>query len=269
MTKLSFLILTMIFHAACAHVAVQRGLKLSSTRLEQGSVLTIENCSGPIDDPLLFPNPDRSNCQIGFFAIPFDAPLGPQALTLGGQTISYEVTDARFASERLSVDPDKVKLSPENQERVKQESAEIKAIYGTKESELLFKSKFKLPLSSTQTSTYGIKRLFNGEMKSHHNGVDFRASPGTPIYASNKGRVRLAKDYFLAGNVVLIDHGGGIFTNYCHLSEFKVKEGDEVKRGQIIGLSGTTGRISGPHLHWGLRVHGVEANPLSLLSLRL
>lgn len=250
---------------------------ISLSKPQQGSILSVSVCRSPIDDvrvkwgtieAKLLPSPVRKNCQVAFLAIPFDAPLGLQKLTMGDKSLNFEITDGKFKSETLSVEPSKVILSPEDQERALKERDLVRAIYAEPEENFLWGGHFKLPLKSMTTSPYGTRRVFNAETKSHHNGVDFRAKVGTKIRAPAAGRVRLAQDLFYAGNLILIDHGGGIFTNYAHLSGFDVKEGDLVKAGQVIGRSGATGRISGPHLHWGVRIHGVEANPLKLLTLK-
>lgn len=250
-------------------------LTLSSAKVEQGSILSVFSCglenSAKWGDTeaKFFPNPENKKCQLAFLAIPFDAPLGWQKIVVGDKLLDFKITDGKFKSETLSVEPGKVILSPEDQERALKERDLVRAIYAEPEVDFFWQGRFEKPLESAITSPYGGKRVFNGETKSHHNGVDFRAKVGTQIRAPAAGRVRLAQDLFYAGNLILIDHGGGIFTNYAHLSAFDVKEGDLVKAGQVIGLSGATGRISGPHLHWGVRIHGVEANPLGLLKLKL
>ena len=121
-------------------------------------------------------------------------------------------------------------------------------------------------LSKTLTSEFGNARVFNQEVKSYHSGTDFRAAIGTPIYASNSGKVVIAKDRFLAGKSVVIDHGEGIFSMYYHCSEIKVKEGTRVKQGELIALSGNTGRVSGPHLHFGILVRGAQVDPIDFIA---
>jgi murein DD-endopeptidase MepM/ murein hydrolase activator NlpD len=117
------------------------------------------------------------------------------------------------------------------------------------------------------TSEFGSGRVFNGRVTSRHLGVDFRGAVGEPVRAANRGVVALVDNFFLAGNVIYIDHGGGVVTSYFHLSKPLVAVGDTVTRGQQIGLVGSTGRVTGPHLHWAARYGTVTVNPLDLLSL--
>ena len=131
----------------------------------------------------------------------------------------------------------------------------------------MWKSSFLRPRTSVVTSAFGSGRLFNGALTARHLGVDFRGALGEPVRASNRGVVALVGDFFLAGNVVYIDHGGGVVTAYFHLSKTLVSEGDTVARGQEIGLVGNTGRVTGPHLHWAARYGEITVNPLDLVKL--
>jgi murein DD-endopeptidase MepM/ murein hydrolase activator NlpD len=132
----------------------------------------------------------------------------------------------------------------------------------------LWTAPFLRPRSARVTSRFGSGRLFNGRVSSSHLGVDYRGKTGDPIYAANRGVVALVDSFFLAGNVVYIDHGDGIVTGYFHMSEPKVAAGDTVERGQEIGLVGATGRVTGPHLHWSARFGALTIDPADLLSLQ-
>ncbi|HEX2723764.1 MAG TPA: M23 family metallopeptidase [Gemmatimonadaceae bacterium] len=126
---------------------------------------------------------------------------------------------------------------------------------------------FLRPRPSAVTSMFGSGRMFNGTLSSRHLGVDFRGATGAPVHAANRGLVALVDEFFLAGNVIYIDHGGGVVTGYFHLSETLVSAGDTVVRGQEIGRVGATGRVTGPHLHWTARYGAVTVNPLDLVAL--
>jgi hypothetical protein len=131
----------------------------------------------------------------------------------------------------------------------------------------MWTASFLKPRTSLVTSEFGSGRLFNGALTARHLGVDFRGAVGEPVRAANRGVVALVDNFFLAGNVVYIDHGGGVVTSYFHLSKTLVAVGDTVKRGQVIGQVGQTGRVTGPHLHWAARYGAITVNPLDLLSV--
>ncbi len=133
----------------------------------------------------------------------------------------------------------------------------------------LWSGDFVVPLDSTITETFGVRRVFNGVVRSEHKGVDFRAVPGTELKASNSGKVLLARELFYEGNCVVLDHGQGLLTLYMHLSRIAVHEGDTVEGGQSLGETGATGRVTGPHLHMSALWHGVAVDPLSLAQLAL
>src|SRR5262249_42773569 len=128
---------------------------------------------------------------------------------------------------------------------------------------------FTAPADASISDVFGAQRVFNGKSLSLHLGLDFRVSTGTPVSAMNEGTVLLARPLYYEGNFVVIDHGQGLLTLYLHLSEFKVKEGEHVKRGQLIGLSGGTGRATGPHLDVRVRWQGTYLDPAQLLKLQL
>lgn len=131
----------------------------------------------------------------------------------------------------------------------------------------MWTASFIKPRTSVITSEFGSGRVFNGQVTARHLGVDFRGAVGEPVRAANRGVVALVDDFFLAGNCVYIDHGGGVVTSYFHLSKTLVHVGETVKRGQVIGLVGHTGRVTGPHLHWAARYGANTVNPLDLLGI--
>ena len=135
--------------------------------------------------------------------------------------------------------------------------------------ERLWDGNFSAPADASTSDVYGSQRIFNGKAQREHQGLDYRVPTGTPVAAMNSGKVLLARFLYYEGNCVFLDHGQGLITVYFHLSEIKVKEGDDVKRGEIIGLSGGTGRATGPHLHVGVRWQGIYLDPARLLQLPL
>ncbi|NLC27523.1 MAG: M23 family metallopeptidase, partial [Campylobacteraceae bacterium] len=156
---------------------------------------------------------------------------------------------------------------PENQkERIKAEYEEAIAIYKSFTTKRLWEDDFMVPMKSKITSAYGNARVFNDSLKSYHSGTDFRAAIGTPIYATNDGVVVLSKDRYYAGGSVILDHGEGVYSVYYHLSQTPLALGTKVKKGEKIGLSGASGRVTGPHLHFGFMVQGVPVDPLHFIE---
>ena len=180
----------------------------------------------------------------------------------GTKDLALHIKKKDYANEQIQVAPSKVAPNPVQQKRTRREYAEAMKIYNTFTSKRYWNKPFIDPMHSVITSPFGTARLFNGHLKSFHSGTDFRAQTGTPVYATNDGVVALAKERFYAGNSVIINHGEGIYSCYYHLSALHVKPGDVIKQGQQLGLSGATGRVSGPHLHYALMLQGVQVDPL-------
>jgi len=183
------------------------------------------------------------------------------------KTYNVKVSWGNYKKEKLRVAKKLVYPPKSVLKRIRSEYKEAMKIYGSVIPEALWKHKFSLPLDSYITSPFGSARVFNDKVKSFHTGLDFRAKTGTPVKASNDGVVVLAKNRYFAGNSVIISHGRGIYTCYYHLSKINVKKGESVKKGQVIGLSGKTGRVTGPHLHFTTWLQGVIVNPKVLISL--
>lgn len=168
--------------------------------------------------------------------------------------------------EQVSVAQSKVAPDKKMQERIAKELQIANKAYATKTLKTYISKAFKKPLDSFITSPFGSARVFNGVLKSYHSGTDFRASIGTKIHSSNAGLVVIADDRYYAGKSVVIDHGFGVFSQYYHLDEILVKKGDIVKHSELIGKSGATGRVSGPHLHLGVAINGISVNPLKFFE---
>lgn len=179
-------------------------------------------------------------------------------------SLPFTIKDGNYPSEEIKVSTKHVHPNKKDSERIKNENSEIAKIYQHSQSEKFWEGPFHLPLQSQPTSYYGTKRVYNGDLQSFHSGLDLKAAEGTPVSAAASGKVVFAKNLFLTGNTVLIDHGFGVFTVYAHLSKIKVKRGRKILVGNLLGLSGHTGRVNGPHLHWGVVIHRVKVNPLEM-----
>lgn len=175
------------------------------------------------------------------------------------------VLKKEFLSQSLKVDPRFVNPPESELSRIQRELEKNRAIYATITPERYWKTPLVRPLPGIITSEFGVKRLFNGEPRNRHRGVDFRGAEGVEIKSLAAGKVVLAENQYYSGNVVIVDHGLGVYSNYCHMSAFKVKDGDVVKAGQLLGLVGMTGRVTGPHLHLGFMVLGQSVTPEPLM----
>jgi murein DD-endopeptidase MepM/ murein hydrolase activator NlpD len=268
---------------------ILKAVRLFSTDIANGKVALLEidlNKLGPDASGLkarfrdqsivLIQHPVKSRGNYaGLVAIPLNVAPQKAALTLqwsnAGErrsaTVSLDIIDGHYKKENLNVDPGHVKPNKKNLERIKREKEMIRRIFAGGSEKRLWFGKFKKPLDSMTTSVFGTQRLFNGRHQSYHRGTDFRARVGTPVLASNSGVVRLAENLFYSGNLVIVDHGMDIFTLYAHLSQIQVNDGQAIGRGHQIGLTGATGRVSGPHLHWAVKVNGLYVDPPQFLSV--
>jgi hypothetical protein len=152
-------------------------------------------------------------------------------------------------------------------ERVREESKKMREIFSVSHGQPFWRGEWIRPVHGRIVSPFGCRTVINDLERSPHSGVDLRAAEGTTIKAANRGRVVLVGDYFFGGLSVVIDHGGGIHSMYFHLSEVSVRAGEMVEKGDLLGLSGSSGRATGPHLHFGIRLNGERVNPLGLIEL--
>ncbi|WPU64447.1 M23 family metallopeptidase [Peredibacter starrii] len=182
------------------------------------------------------------------------------------EEVFFKVVEKEYKAEKLKVDSKRIALSPKNQKRADAEQLVLNKIYASSEPRFLFTKAFQEPMNSVVTSVYGTKRVYNNVKKGQHLGTDYRAAIGDKVPAANAGKVVFAGDLFYTGWTVIIDHGMDVFTVYGHCSKTLVKEGDMVERGQLIALSGNTGRTSGPHLHWGVKIQGQYVDGFVLID---
>ena len=239
---------------------------------------TLKSLSGKwLDHEISFaldPTTERWNALAG---VPFNVKPGIYTLVLTGTATSGDVTFER----RVRVGPGKYRItkitvpskytapSPDQLETIARDKQTKQETFSKVSPDREWSGPFKAPLTAPFSDTFGTQRTFNGEVKSVHEGLDFAATAGSPVTALNSGTVLLARPLYFEGNCVVLDHGQGLLTLYLHLSEFKVKEGDKVTRGQELGLVGGTGRATGPHLHIAVRWQGVYVDPAALLEMKL
>ena len=183
------------------------------------------------------------------------------------QRHSFIVEDKTYTEQRLTIENKAmVTPPPETLSRIRAESVRQKALYNTFAQSADLSGGFKLPLEGITTSLFGHRRFFNDQPRSPHSGLDIAADTGTPVSAAASATVTLADDLYFNGNTLFLDHGQGLITMYCHLSELLVEEGDHVTQGEVIGLVGATGRVTGPHLHWSVSLNGYRVDPETFLA---
>lgn len=171
--------------------------------------------------------------------------------------------EQRMTLPRDQVDPDAAALK-----RVNLEKEKVKAVLAGFTPERIWGAGFLVPVEGTATGAFGSRRILNGQPRNQHNGEDIAAERGTPVKATNDGVVRMVDEHFFSGKGVILDHGLGLFTMYFHLDTTVVKEGERVKRGDVLGTVGQSGRATGPHLHWGAWLNGSRVNPFALARLQ-
>jgi murein DD-endopeptidase MepM/ murein hydrolase activator NlpD len=182
---------------------------------------------------------------------------------------TVEIHPARYRTGSLTVEPQFVEPGPEALKQIAAENDLKAKVFAASAAQPLWTGDFRRPVVARATASFGTRRLFNGKLASVHKGMDFRAAPGTPVHAGNSGVVVLARPLYYEGNCVVIDHGLGLFTLSMHLSRIDVHEGQQVATGERLGLSGATGRVTGPHLHWAVRWQGAYLDPAKLLRMNL
>ena len=226
-----------------------------------------------LNDKSLIPLPHPTNKDKILILItsPYKKPLKEANLRLvcSDKTLEFKIKGEQgtYPKESLQVPKHKVSPPKEVQKRIQDELKIANQVYASFTKEMFLKSAFEMPLNSAITSQYGSARVYNnGALASFHGGTDFRAPTGTPIKAANDGIVRLSMDRYYAGKSVIIDHGYKIFTQYYHLDKLLVKEGQRVKKGDIIALSGASGRVTGAHLHLGIFANGTQIDPLDFIA---
>lgn len=217
----------------------------------------------------------------GWFAlagVDVEAAVGPSTLHIterlgdhGPRDLSQsvDVLAGHYRTATLSVAPRFVEPPADAMAEIEAEVALKDKIFTSSATQPLWRGDFHAPVTAEPTDSFGTRRTFNGTLASVHKGMDFRARMGTPVHASNSGVVVLARKLYFEGNCVAIDHGLGLYTISMHLSRIDVQEGERVTKGQLLGLSGNTGRVTGPHLHWAVRWENTYLDPAKLLRMNL
>ena len=206
-----------------------------------------------------------------------EAPIGPSTLRIkviampdsADFSRTVEIHAAHYRTGTLTVESKFVAPPPEVQKQIEEEIKLKAKVFASSANVPLWQGDFHAPVPAQATDSFGTRRMFNGKLASIHKGADFHAATGTPVHASNSGIVVIARPLYFEGNCVVIDHGLGLYTLSMHFSRIDVKEGQHVNTGDQLGLSGATGRVTGPHLHWAVRWENAYLDPVKLLHLNL
>jgi murein DD-endopeptidase MepM/ murein hydrolase activator NlpD len=233
--------------------------------------------SSPVNPAKSSAAPQALEIRRAFVGVDLEKPVGSYdfaatATTASGDPVTCRapivVKAGKFATERLKVAPNFVEPNPEQLAKAEEDRKKLRELYATVTPEKLWQGRFRVPLDGVTTGgNFGHRRVLNGTPSSPHTGVDFPVPTGTLVHAAQRGRVVLAEELYFSGNTVIVDHGLGVYTLYGHFSEIDVKPGDTVNVGEVIGKVGATGRVTGPHLHWGLTVNHARVNALSIVRL--
>jgi murein DD-endopeptidase MepM/ murein hydrolase activator NlpD len=213
----------------------------------------------------------RGSTWLAVVGIPLATKPGPQVLQVESSTgtseVTFEVTDRQYRTQRITVKNQRqVDPNPEDLKRIEQEQARSNAALERFSAETSPAFKLAAPVAGVRSDSYGSRRIFNGQPRNPHSGMDIAAPTGTAIRAPAAGTVVEAGDFFFNGNTLYIDHGQGLVTMYCHLNKLGVQLGDRVKPGDLLGEVGATGRVTGPHLHWGVALNRAMVDPSLFLE---
>lgn len=223
---------------------------------------------------LFFPDPEGGYSALA--GIDLEEKPGFKEIRVRGQDkagtkwegqVTFYVKAKPFPQEKISVPASFDQIDEATRKEIEREQQQMARLWATLSPSRLWEGRFLAPVSGTITSPFGLRRIVNGLPRAPHGGVDLRAALGTEVLASNSGRVVLRDEFFFNGKSLVLDHGGGLYTMYFHLQDFAVEVGSEVRKGDPIGLSGMTGRVTGPHLHWGARLNGARIDPFALLEI--
>ncbi len=259
-------------HVAVAARAIQPGelVVLTMTSVEPVDALKVRAFNHDISAFRVAPRTWRALVGIDLDVRPGTHVVSIEASSAGltiATTYPLRVRSRIFPTRSLSVDEAFVNPPAEVHARIEREAADLQRIWKSSAGERLWTAAFVRPVPGAAVSRFGTRSVFNGQPRSPHGGADFLSPSGTPIHAPNAGRVVLARDLYFSGNTVVIDHGLGLVSMLAHLSTIAAHEGDTVTAGQVVGLVGATGRVTGPHLHWAVRASDARVDPLSVLAL--
>ncbi|MEK7259046.1 MAG: peptidoglycan DD-metalloendopeptidase family protein [Pseudomonadota bacterium] len=215
---------------------------------------------------------EYEGAQYAIVGIPLDARPGSHEVTLkaaDGSTsaLAFSITDKQYVEQRLTITNER-QVNPNNEDmvRINRESAEMNEAFASWDESLVPVMQMRAPTEGPRSSSFGLRRFFNDQPRAPHSGMDIAAPEGTPIYAPAPGVIRATGNYFFNGNTIILDHGHGLITLYCHMNTIDVTPGTRVEAGEQIGRVGQTGRVTGPHLHWSINLNNVRVDPALFIT---
>ena len=215
---------------------------------------------------------DFEGKQFAIIGIPLSVGSGTQNFTLtttdgSEQMLAFQVQDKSYTEQHLTITNNRqVNPNTEDMQRISRERAEMDTAFSTWTDNLEPVFKMEPPVEGVRSSSFGLRRFFNGQARSPHSGMDIAADEGTPIYAPAPGIIRATGNYFFNGNTIILDHGHGLISLYCHMNTIDVEVGSIVKTGEQIGKVGQTGRVTGPHLHWSINLNNTRVDPALFIT---
>ena len=257
-------------------------VSLNSPKVFQGGIVEIKVSGEEIQNVKGF----LRNREISFFAEPglyiallgvdLEEKPGPVGIAVQWrskngerreESVVLHVREKAFLREKITVPAAFDRIDEDTRKRIEREQEQLARLWVTSSPQRLWEGRFLAPVSGGITSPFGLRRIVNGSPRSPHGGVDLKAALGTEIFAANHGRMILRDEFFFSGKSLVLDHGGGLYTTYFHLADFRVDKDSQVRKGDLIGWVGSTGRVTGPHLHWGVRLNGSRVDPFELLEI--
>lgn len=276
---LSLLFLSRISFAGEAALSVA----LKSAEVRQGGIAEIkvlgediQAVKGLLRDQEIAFFPEQGSFA-ALFGVDLEQRAGPIEIAIHGRSkngdkreklMTLRVKEKTFPREQISVPATFDRIDEATRQRIEREQEQLSRIWAVSTPQRWWEGRFLAPVSGGITSPFGLRRIVNGLLRSPHGGVDLKASLGTDIFAANHGQVALREEFFFSGKSIVLDHGGGLYTMYFHLADFNVEKGSQVRKGELIGRAGMTGRVTGPHLHWGVRLNGARVDPFELIAIK-
>lgn len=259
-------------------------VSLAPAQVFQGGIVRItvsgeewEEIGGFLQNRSLAFFPAGAGVYFALLGVDLEQRPGPLEITVAGRSkvkekwersVRLRIKKKVFAREELAVPPSFDRIDEATRKRIEREQETLDRLWASATPRRLWEGGFVQPLSGEISSPFGLRRVINGYPRSPHGGVDLKAPLGADVRAANHGRVVLKEEFFFSGKSIVLDHGGGLFTMYFHLSDFGAEPETLVRKGDVIGRAGMSGRVTGPHLHWGARLNGARVDPFELFAIK-